>query len=640
MPVGQAGGGLFDFEEAETSAPCAVDDAPYRRARRKRGKGRSWVGVAIASCVFVVAGIVAAVNWDRIQKAFEEKGKVAAGGDKEGEGETSGKGKKRKKPIGESPRGLFPRRVLIVSIHDYLYANPIHDGHEGSDASFTSNLGGLIRALGEGLKVPLTEIVHLSDKARPATAAVPPLKPIIEKGLIDFLQGSRKQDRVMVFFIGHSVEIGGKAYLMPVEGEFDDAKTLIPLKWVYQQMARCPARQKVLVLDANRYNPGQGLERPASGKMGAAFAKEVANAPAGVQVWSACGAKEESVATDDAPIGVFLESLRQALQPEKRGMKGALEGKFQEPDDLIPVEKLHTAVKGLVAADLSRRKRTQTPGLVGKPPASGAHYDKAEAPARVVKLARPEVANLNFLKEVLAEVSVPPVRGGAASTPLNFKALPPLSEAALAKYMDAGDPGAKVRTAVHKARLVLWAVSTSAVPRDLEGEVAQLRKEVKVDLSIMQERYAAPAAGRAENLFKERVYDDGRKMARIVLTLKETLREYEKAAKERDKATPRWQANYDFVKTALQAQMAYLEEYQSLLGQIRKELPPLNRELYNGWRLASQTTMQGDAAGKKLAKASRKTLTKMSKGLAGTPWGVLAKREKLTALGLDWQPAR
>src|SRR5262249_27932031 len=144
----------------------------------------------------------------------------------------------------------------------------------------------------------------------------------------------------------------------------------------------------------------------------------------------------------------------------------------------------------------------------------------------------------------------------------------------------------------------------------------------------------------AEARFKDQVYDDGREMAKIVLRLNDTRRDLEDVAEARSKEPRRWQANYDFVKACLLAQMAYLEEYQSLLGQMRKEFPPLDRELYGGWRLASQTTMHGDGDGKRLARQSRSLLAKIAQQHKGTPWEVLAKREKLTALGLDWQPAR
>src|SRR2546430_4564354 len=58
--------------------------------------------------------------------------------------------------------------------------------------------------------------------------------------------------RVLVVFIGHAAEIDGRAYLAPIEGELGVAETLIPLDWVYKQLAECKARQKVLVVDVCR----------------------------------------------------------------------------------------------------------------------------------------------------------------------------------------------------------------------------------------------------------------------------------------------------------------------------------------------------------------------------------------------------
>jgi hypothetical protein len=69
---------------------------------------------------------------------------------------------------------------------------------------------------------------------------------------------------------------------------------------------------------------------------------------------------------------------------------------------------------------------------------------------------------------------------------------------------------------------------------------------------------------------------------------------------------------------------------------MRKQMPDLAPG-QNGWRLASQVTLKGDSQGKKLAKDSAKLLDQIIKDNPGTPWEVLAKREKLTALGLQWQ---
>jgi hypothetical protein len=90
----------------------------------------------------------------------------------------------------------------------------------------------------------------------------------------------------------------------------------------------------------------------------------------------------------------------------------------------------------------------------------------------------------------------------------------------------------------------------------------------------------------------------------------------------------------------VQLEYAYLYEYQSMLGKMRIQLPPLDPEFHGGWKLASQSKLQGDKAGREFAKEAGKSLETLIKDNAGTPWEVLAKREKLTNLGLEWQAAR
>ena len=137
------------------------------------------------------------------------------------------------------------------------------------------------------------------------------------------------------------MEIGDDAYLVPIEGELDKADNLIPLKWVYQQLADCKARQKVLILDVGRNNPTLGAERPGTGPMGPKFAALLNAPPAGVQVWSACGAGQFSYETDASPMGVFLDKMLTALE------KG-LPNKIQRPEEAIPIEQYNALVAGLI----------------------------------------------------------------------------------------------------------------------------------------------------------------------------------------------------------------------------------------------------------------------------------------------------
>ena len=95
--------------------------------------------------------------------------------------------------------------------------------------------------------------------------ASPPLKSVIEKAVTEYCASSRAQDRIVFVFLGHMVLLGENAFLVPLEGDFGVAESLIPLKWLYEQFEKCKARQKVLVFDTCRMDPGRGLERPGSG---------------------------------------------------------------------------------------------------------------------------------------------------------------------------------------------------------------------------------------------------------------------------------------------------------------------------------------------------------------------------------------
>jgi hypothetical protein len=531
------------------------------------------------------------------------------------------------KPI---PSGQFPRRALIISVHNYLYANPLVDPSvPGSQTAITR----LKRSL-DGLRVPQTQIFRLSDLGENPH---PPLKPVIEQGLANFLKTTRKQDRIIVFFLGHTKEIDNEAYLVPLEGELDDARTLIPLKWVFDQLAKCECRQKILVLDGNRFNPAQGEERPTSGPMGSKFELALKSPPPGVQVWSACAANQQSNEFEEAPLGVFLDSFRREIAPEGR-TKGALTGKIQKADDLIPLAVLNRAVNKRMGDSLERRKLTQKSFISGNAPLDGVAFDKSEAPAVSPSMPEVKTTDQKVVKDILSEISLPPLKGNAGvSEDVTFDILPPFSPDALKAYDGELKSDSKLRQAIHEARVALWAIARSTPPRELEGDVMALRNKLKFDLSIMQDRYTKPGPGRAEMVFKDKVFEDSKKMSRIVAELEDVLDRLKEAGKEKDAAPKRWQANYAIILARFQAQLVYLEEYQGLLGQMRKEFPPHDPAIHNGWKMAAKEKAS-DSAAKKYDKVARKLYAELAKSHRGTPWEVLAKREKLTALGLEWQP--
>ena len=125
-------------------------------------------------------------------------------------------------------------------------------------------------------------------------------------------------------------------------------------------------------------------------------------------------------------------------------------------------------------------------------------------------------------------------------------------------------------------------------------------------------------------------------MSKIVARLENMLEDLKEVGEQKETAPKRWQANYMLILARLQATLAYLEEYQSLLGQMRKEYPQHDPAIHSGWKMASKENAS-DSLGKKLDRAARKFYADLAKDNPKTPYEVLGKREKLTALGLEWQ---
>ncbi|MBY0231890.1 MAG: caspase family protein, partial [Gemmataceae bacterium] len=596
-----------------------------RLPRYKRGGGAGgWIVLGIAVLLLAGGGIAVAVNWKRISEAFAASGK---GGDEEKPGKKDGKpGKdKGKTKSGGVGKAGFPRRALLITAHNYLYMNPISSAPVAKD-----KINPLARAFNLGLNIPLDQITELSDAA--GQEPRPPLKGVIEEAVQNFLKTSRKQDRVVIVFAGHTAEIEGKAYLVPLEAEKEKADELVPVSWVLDQLAKADVKQKVFILDGHRKNAAQGEERPMSGEMTEGFEKAISAPPAGVQVWAACGKGQVSNEYDD-PMGLFLGSLADSLML-KQGERGALEGTIQQPEDAIPLDKLRDAVNRRMAE--APQKPKQESKLFGKEREGGAEYDRSEAKALAPALPVVKGADAKEVRDILAEISLPSLKGGeGAGADLQFGNLPPFPAEVMKKYGGTLEPDSKFRQAVQRARATLWAISRSTAPTELQGEVQAIRAKTKVDLSVLSDRYSKPGGGAAEMAFKNSFNDKSTALARIVATLEDELDQLKEAGKEKKDAPPRWQAHYDYVLARLQAQLAYVEQYNGLFGQMKKELPP-SESFHTGWRVASNEKAT-DAQAKKYEKPARKLYGEVAEGHAKTPWAVLAKREKLTALGMEWQ---
>jgi hypothetical protein len=555
------------------------------------------------------------------------------------------------KPPAPTEVAAFPRRALIISVHNYLFANPISPGPSNRGVStLKTALSPSKRGEAKtsvGLNIDRDQVQHLSDVTANDTQARPPTRKAIESTLTAFLRSSRAQDHILVFFIGHSAEIDGQIYLAPIEGELDNAATLIPLREVLDELAKCKAKQKVLVLDVNPFSPTQGSERPSSGPMGAKFEALIKAPPTGVQVWASCRAEQQSYAIGKEEMSEFLDVIYTMLRPDAVGPSLA-EGKIQRAPDPLPLEQMEKLVNKELQTRLTPSRYTQQSLLTGAVAKDNvAAYDPNEPLNPLPALPSPTTApgNTKVVQAVLNEIGLPPVKASHQDNSLRYELLPAFPPARLAEYeVPAGEPPAetkKLRETVARARVLLWVASAderTKIPESIRKEVQAKQAEIKLKSlpTLGKELYKKPSN---MNQFKEQILNEEHEIARILSPLTDIEQDLMEVKEERDKECKHWQANYDFVLARVQAEIAYLYEFQSMLGQMRKDAAPPLTPGNTGWKLAAVTTLSGDSNGKRAAKNALKLYDSIIKENPGTPWEILARREKLTALGLEWKPA-
>jgi hypothetical protein len=170
--------------------------------------------------------------------------------------------------------------------------------------------------------------------------------------------------------------------------------------------------------------------------------------------------------------------------------------------------------------------------------------------------------------------------------------------------------------------------------------VKQLNEEFSPEQAAVSFRESF--AGVKSDRIKAEILREQTKPARVLLDLQEAAEELRKAGEHRkQEPSKRWQAHYDYVLAQLLARIAYVSEYNLMLGKIRKdELPELTVGVHSGYRLSSQEKMQSGKEIKDLAAESRKILAKLAIEHRGTPWEVLAKRAQVAFPGLRWEPTR
>ena len=563
--------------------------------------------------------------------------------------------------------GPFPRRMLFISISKYMYLNPLtyaevrNEGVVGEDKTKPAAL-----RLSYEWQIPndprspdTNQLFVLSDSARPdnprATGNTLPVKNVVTGTYEGFFATSRPQDRVVVYFGGHALEKDGKAYLAPIEGDLDDAEaSLIPLVDFYQKVADCKATQKVVIWDVCRFNPQRGKQRPGSEPMTQSLYKALAAAPAGTEVVITCQPGENALehnyiqepgsnVTDPGYAGsAFLESLRYNAA---RGNRTA--AKTPAAGDPIPVAEWTATVArrvgtmagwvsyfGDAAADAPMggpaRTFKQTVKLEGKPRETQTPYDPAEPVAKRFEMPTPpKGVPAAEIEATVKEFSVPPIRrdladAGVADVAFQESVMKDYKSDATIQEILADREKYKFRAATIDALEKIRKMWSTA-----PGATGGPKLREKIDAPVSDQE-------------KARIKSEQEFWAFGIAELELLNEELDKVKSLKDGEPKRWQAHYEYARAVLKARLAYMNEYNKLMGDVHTgNLPALDEKAkpkQDSYVLVSSEKMKSNKDVQAIAEEAKEAYETLITEFKGTPWAVQAKRDKSFALGLAWQP--
>jgi hypothetical protein len=142
-----------------------------------------------------------------------------------------------------------------------------------------------------------------------------------------------------------------------------------------------------------------------------------------------------------------------------------------------------------------------------------------------------------------------------------------------------------------------------------------------------------------EGLAKSLVTQYQKTLALQTTDLVDQLEELEAVKNERASECKRWQANFDYVRARLAAEIADYYEYNYMLGKMRKTFPPVHVDprIHQGWQMVASDSCH-DGTAELYAKRVGAYLDQLAKENLGTPWEFIARAERQHRLGLQWVP--
>jgi hypothetical protein len=619
----------FTNGTAVIADPTATD-SPARRRRRSSGAGKF---VWVAFTLLLAGGLIAGGIYG-LPLLKKQAGDQANAADTKQVDPTDGDSSLKMASL------PYPRRMLVLSVSKYLYCNGLTAG-KGRKSDHVTEVA---KRIAFDWRVPQDEknnqLYILSDTAPKDARAM--LRPIMRDAYTQFCATSRAQDRVLIYYGGHAVAKDGKAYLVPVDGDLTDPATLLPLDDLWAKVQACPAQQKVVVFDVCRINEDDDKVRPGSEPMSKELEKLLLAAPPGVQAVTTCSAGQNALEfrrppdlgerTNDVSGSLFLSALRNIADRGKA--KG---GSNPKPDDPLPIVAWLDAAKLRIKEVAGQvNKPEQTPKMAGAAPTSAVAFnpDEAAVPRFGFQPPPPGIPPAEVAK-IIERVQLEPFRPrrDQATSVETIEQTVPFVQTVMADYKPDGMTDAEIMQEGAKYPLRKAAVAALKTIRD-QWKMTGEKEDGEPGLLTQ-------FTGETNDALKKMILERQEVPARAILMLEEQVAAMEALLPQLDQEKSKyWRATFVYALAQTKARLAFMHEYNYALGNIRTDSLPERdaKKGQVGLQLVSVEKMNSKKDVREIADAARELFAKIAQEHKGTPWAVLAKRNRVIALGMKWQP--
>ena len=141
-----------------------------------------------------------------------------------------------------------------------------------------------------------------------------------------------------------------------------------------------------------------------------------------------------------------------------------------------------------------------------------------------------------------------------------------------------------------------------------------------------------------DNVLRVQLTEAQKPLAILDYHLNSMLAVLEGGYKDREKLkSPRWRASYDLAAGRVLAMRARSLGYNEMCAEMKSSPRVFEDKNNNFWRLVPSNTISSGPAVKKMAAKAEEFLSRVIDEHPGTPWEMLAVREREQPLGWEWQ---